>query len=344
MNILIYGAGAIGGWLGTNLASVGHTVAFVARPHSVETIRENGIPVIELGERLEAPVGAYPSLAEAVSAVDWELVILAVKSYHLPEIEKDIAENFPSVPMVIITQNGIGIEDGLIAQLGARRVLSSSITESVSRLEDGSVRAELGKRGIVIAPTQKGQSIEQWINIFDGTKVGAFAEPDYRSMKWSKALFNFVGNASSAILDMHPREIYGHDGLFEMERQMHRELIAVMKKLGVKPIKFGGIPAPFMVWGLTWLPKPIAQRAMLYVVKRGRGDKMPSFHIDISQGRSQSEVLYHNTSLARIGQENGVPTPVNATLSRILHGMLDGEVNRDEYRHNPERLLAEIKK
>ena len=79
---------------------------------------------------------------------------------------------------------------------------------------------------------------------------------------------------------------------------------------------------------------------MLYVVEAGRGDKMPSFHIDLTQGKPQSEVLYHNHAIASLGVQLGIPTPVNTTLSKLLLGMIAGDIPRETFQGKPEALLA----
>ncbi len=340
MNILVYGAGAIGGWMATNLASVGHTVGVIVRPNRVDAINQDGIPVLESGERLTAPLQPFTSLADAVAAHTYDLLILAVKSYHLPEIAADIGANYPDVPTVLITQNGISVEQPFIDMLGADRVLTSSITAPVERQDNNEMRVTKPGRGLAIAPTELGQPVQKWLDIFESSNISAFTIKDYRSMKWSKAMFNVIGNASSAILDMPPKQIYGNPRLFTMERAMFWEMMAVMKALGIRPITFGGIPTQIMAFCLRWLPQPFIRWGMLYVVAQGRGDKMPSFHIDLSQGKPQSEVLYHNKAIADLGKKLGVPTPVNDTLSTLLLGMIAGDIPRETFQKNPAALLA----
>ncbi len=45
MNFLIYGAGAIGGYIGGMLALSGNNVTFVARPAQAESINSRGLTV-----------------------------------------------------------------------------------------------------------------------------------------------------------------------------------------------------------------------------------------------------------------------------------------------------------
>jgi len=48
-------------------------------------------------------------------------------------------------------------------------------------------------------------------------------------MKWSKMLTNLPANATAAILDMTPAEVFSHPSLFQLEMRMLREALAVMR-------------------------------------------------------------------------------------------------------------------
>jgi 2-dehydropantoate 2-reductase len=73
----------------------------------------------------------------------------------------------------------------------------------------------------------------------------------------------------------------------------------------------------------------------------GRGGKMPSFHIDLHSGRSQSEVEYLNGAVARFGRKLGIPTPVNDYLTRTLLALTRGDLPFNAYSRKPEKLLEE---
>ncbi len=342
MKILVYGAGAIGGYLGTNLASIGHDVSFVTRPHSVERIAAEGVPVLESGERLVAPVKAFGSLAAAMAGQSYEYVILAVKSYHLPDVSADLVTHFPNLPKVLITQNGINVERPLVEAFGKERVLVSSITAPVNRRDDNVMEVTKPKRGLGIAPLLLGQDAREYIEVFDGSKVFAFGLDDYRPMKWSKALFNHISNASSAITGMSPKQVYAHDGLFRMEIAMLREFLAVMRAAGIRPIRFAGTPTPPIAYMIRFAPLPITQFIMKFVLEAGRGDKMPSFYQDLVAGKTQNEVLYHHCATAEMGVKFNSSAPLCAKLGQIVLDIATSKSSHSDYLNQPERLLAAV--
>lgn len=343
-NVLIYGAGAIGGWIGTNLAVAGHNVAFVARPYQIETIQQHGLPVLELEAKqlLVKPLTAFSSLRDALINRVYDLVILSVKTYHLPEVAADLAAHYPAAPMVLVTQNGIEVERPITAVFGRDRVLASAITAPIRKREDGVLVSEKAGRGLALAPLNPELPIERWVKLFDNTFIKAAAVRDYRAMKWSKALFNLIGNATSAILNWHPQQIYRHPKLFKLEMGMFSELLALMDQLQIKPVKLAGVPAPLFAWGLRYFPRPLLQLLFRYIIEAGRGDKMPSFNLDLWAGKQENEVLYHNVALAEIGRENGVAMPINQKLGRIVLQLAHGTLPRPTFEGQPEKLLQKL--
>lgn len=69
---------------------------------------------------------------------------------------------------------------------------------------------------------------------------------------------------------------------------------------------------------------------------------MPSFYIDMQAGRPQSEVEFLNGAVVRYGDRVNIPTPANNFLTQTLLGMVRGEIPKDRYAKNPEKLLNDF--
>lgn len=340
MRFLIYGAGAVGSYFGINLASVGHEVAFITRPQRVADYQQHPISVEEAGRTISADVDFYPSLPAALQGRAYDLLILAVKSYQLPAISAELASYYPNVPMILVTENGLGVEDSLIELFGRERVLACAITATISRISEYQFRVEKTNRGFALAPTQRGADIGRWLTIFDGTPVKVAGVDNYQSIKWSKALFNFIANATSAIINWGPKEIYRHPDLFRLEIGMLRELVAVIDAQKIPVVNLASVPARTFATALRHAPLFILKPGMQYVLDQGRGNKMPSFNLDLMAGKRESEVIFHHAALAEIGRKIGVATPINALLSSILLQLVRGEVPLEAWHNQPDKLIA----
>jgi 2-dehydropantoate 2-reductase len=99
-------------------------------------------------------------------------------------------------------------------------------------------------------------------------------------------------------------------------------------------------PVKALAFAARYLPLPLSRPFMQKAVGAGRGGKMPSFHIDLYSGRGQSEVGYLNGAIVRHGGKAGVPTPVNRLLTDTLLALTRGEMPREVYALQPEKLLA----
>lgn len=346
MKILVYGAGAVGGYLGAKLQQAGNAVTLVAPEVIAEAIENNGLFITEEDETIESHPVALSAIAQAFMVDDpnYDLIIMGMKSYDLASALDPLIAFCPDPPAIVTVQNGIGVERPLVEQFGAEKIVAGALTVPVSRDATNKLAVERAGRGLGLAPLKPGQNIKQWVSLFKDAGITTMGVADYRSMKWSKALLNIVGNATAAILNRPPGVVYKSNKMYELEVRMLKETLDVMEKLNLTVIDLPGSPATRLVTGVRRMPKFLLQPILSRIVAKGRGDKMPSFHIDLTSGKRKTEVIYHNGAIAQAGKANGVPTPINKALTDILWKLTREEIDWREFDGNPKRLLAEVNK
>lgn len=345
MDILVYGAGAVGGYLGARLSQQQHNVTLVTREITAELISANGLTISENDQRQRTHPATVTSIRQAfLNGQQYDLIILAMKSYDLLSSFDALVAFCPEPKMLLTTQNGIGIEQPLIDQLGAERVIAGSVTIPLRKETSDHIVVEKAGRGLALAPTQAKQNIRPWGALFQKAGITTVVESNYQAMKWSKALLNMVGNATSAILNRKPGVLYKSDYIFDLEVQMLKEALQVMRAKKIPVLDLPGSPAKRLAFGVKRLPKALLKPILTKVVANGRGNKMPSFQIDLTAGKGKSEVLFHNGAVARMGQAVGVATPINQALSDILTKLTLEELDWQEFDGRPKRLAQEIKK
>lgn len=343
MNILVYGAGAIGGYLGARLLQSGQQIIMLDRPEMAALINEQGLILEEGDTTIQVHPRAVTTVAEALAlAPEPELILLALKSYDLPDALDALAAGPPTGATFLTVGNGIGIEEPFMAAFGDGRVLAGSLTTPVSKKAATHLVVERSDRGLTLAPTSPQQDIHAWTVLFNDAAINTGALSDYEAMKWSKAFLNIVSNASSAILDMTPGEVYADPRLFELEMRMLRETTAVMNRRGLEMLNLPGSPARSLATAVQVVPRFLLKPALTRLVAGGRGAKMPSFYIDLLSGRGKSEVVYHNGAIAAAGAALAVPTPVNEVLNRVLVDLTTGQRPREAFARQPQRLLDEL--
>ena len=348
MKILVYGAGAVGGYLGARLAHSGQDVTLISRQVMADIINDHGLILSEGQETIKVQPKALTSIAQAYgfseTAVDYDLIIMTMKSYDLATAIDHLVAFCPEPPPIIAVQNGINVEGLLVKQFGAGLITAGALTTPISKESTNRLVVERDDRGLSLTPLEPKQNIKPLVNLFEQAGITTIGVPDYRSMKWSKALLNMVGNATSAILNRAPGAIYKIDALFDLEVRMLRETLSVMRKSKIQVIDLPGSPATRLAKGVKRAPKLMLKPILTQIVSKGRGDKMPSFHIDLMSGKGKSEVIYHNGAIAKAGPKVGVLTPVNMTLTTVLMQLTQQEIDWREYDGNAKRLLGDVKR
>lgn len=347
MKILVYGAGAVGGYLGAVLTRAEHDVTLVTRQQTAEFIKKRGLLLSEAdGTNLRLHPEVVTSIRLAfIDDQRYDLILLTMKSYDVEEALNSLVAFAPEPLAPVVTlQNGIGLEELVKKALNSDAVIAGSLTTPLSRPTPEQIQVERAGRGLALAPTQSGQKIKPWAELFTDVGIDTIAVKDHRAMKWSKALLNMMGNATSAIINRHPRVIYGATPTFELEMEMLNEALAVMKALKVPVVDLPGAPATRLAKGVRRLPAFLLKPVLVRLIDSGRGDKMPSFHMDLTAGKKDNEVVYHNGAVAAAGHELNVPTPVNAALTDILLKMARGEIDWTVYDGNPGKLVEAVER
>ncbi|HEY0201265.1 MAG TPA: 2-dehydropantoate 2-reductase N-terminal domain-containing protein, partial [Burkholderiaceae bacterium] len=89
MKICIYGAGAIGGWIGVRLGRAGHTLSVVARDDTLHAIQTHGLRLAHADGSVEQVTAQASDTPQALGPQD--LVVLVVKAPALAAVASRIA-------------------------------------------------------------------------------------------------------------------------------------------------------------------------------------------------------------------------------------------------------------
>ncbi len=312
MKSYIVGKGAVGSFLGNALAGQGYEVTYAPRA---------------LGD---------------VVPVEADLAIVAVKAYDTESAIQTLkAALGPGASTTILTpQNGVGNEEQLAQAFGADNILSGALTIPIDRARDGSIIAA-SEGGLGLAPV--GSNAHNWaVAAFEQAGIPTSVHSDYRSLKWSKLMLNIVANATCAILNVLPERLVQYHEIFGLELRAVRETRAVMQALGIKAVDLPRYPVRAFQ-SIATLPTPAARLILGSRIAGARGRKAPSLLLDLRAAKGQTEVDVLNGAVARYGRENGVATPVNAVLSRVLSDIAHMPQLWAKYREQPDALEEELR-
>jgi 2-dehydropantoate 2-reductase len=328
------GAGAVGTLLGGLLAAAGHEVTLVdgrvapdapadlviSRPHG----RRTRARVARAARPLDVP-GPPP-----------DAVLLAVKMFDVRAALDDLA-GWPAVPLLTV-QNGIGAEEYAAAARPGGAVVAASLTSPVERPGPAEVRWRgRGGIGLAVAAGAAAATADWLAASFEEAGLPARRFADARAMKWSKLLANLVGNALSALADRDPPQVYADPVLFDLERRQLLEALAVMRAARLAVVGLPGADVRLLALAVR-LPAPLSRPLLRRVVAGARGGKQPSLRQHLRSGTGPTEGAWLNGAVARAGQTEGVPTPVNTVLARLLDQVVADPNLRQELAARPHRI------
>lgn len=349
LRVLSIGAGAIGTYIGGSLASVGNKVVFVDQPAMVDRLKSNGL-ILDLsihpersGPKVvalkEPEVEFYSSLKEALEGDPFDVALFALKSFDTQPALEGMKELLPQMPPILCLQNGVDNEDVIASYAGAEKVIYGTVTSAIGRSDVGNIALEK-LRGVGF---QSNHPLSA--KLFAQAQAAGLAPMLFENpadMKWSKMLTNLISNATSAILDLSPADVFSNYSLTVIEMRQLKECLAVMRAMEINPVDLPGTPVRLLAMAAklpVWLTRPIMKK----MIGGGRGGKMPSFHIDLSAGRPKSEVGYLNGAVVRAGENHGIDTPVNRFLNDTLQALTDRSMERDHYARDRESFIKDLK-
>ena len=125
LSILVFGAGAIGTYVGGSLVLAGHRVTFIEQTKAVEELRQRGL-LLDLVNAKKEKQKAIPSsfscvstLTDALKNGPYDFAIFALKSFDTATALEGMRPFVNQMPPVLCLQNGVDNETELAAVLSA---------------------------------------------------------------------------------------------------------------------------------------------------------------------------------------------------------------------------------
>lgn len=217
MKVGIYGAGAIGGWIGMGLARAGCSVSVVARGGTLEALQLHGLRLNQGGTVNSQAVASSARPAELGVQ---DMVVLAVKAPSLPEVARQIAPLLGPDTLVLTAMNGVpwwflqgfggalagrrlsSVDpSGQIAEaIPARHIVGCVVHASCSLDEPGLVHHHFGNKLIIGEPSgEKTVRVRQLAALLEKAGFEAPVSDQIQKDIWFKLWGNMTANPISAL-------------------------------------------------------------------------------------------------------------------------------------------------
>ena len=304
MNIVVVGAGAMGGSFGGMLALAGNEVRIIDTDDAhVSAINRDGLLINGvLGtHRVELSAETKPRDGEAA-----DVVIMFCDTNNTKKAAKTVAKLIGNHGFAITFQNGIGNVEALTAEIGAARTLGGSSMCSAANLGPGHVslthmgKTSLGELDGVSSPRVKALADKL-------TDAGFVVEVSDQIMGqiWQKFLVNCAVNAIAATTGLRSGEIPRVPALAAYQERVIDEAVKVIELKNIK------LPNPNVIDDLReHLPNRFNRPSMLQHVDAGR----------------PTEIDAINGAIVREAEILGISTPYNESLVALLKGREESQI------------------
>lgn len=256
MKVLVYGAGAIGGYLGAILSAAGEDVTLVARGAQYEALAARGI-------RLEGPRSGRPEPIKVrvckpgEEKGPYDVVFVTLKSQQIAEAAAHIHGLAAKDGVFVFPQNGIpwwyfqGIEskykgtqlktvdpDGVLSRtFEPHRIIGGTALKPADMIAPGHIKLPDAETDALVigeidnSVTPRVQEIAAM-----STRAGwnGRVSDDVRKVKWTKLTGNAVWNSLGAITQSTGREAAEFPGTRPLAVALMREVIAVAASVGTQ--------------------------------------------------------------------------------------------------------------
>ncbi len=314
MKICIFGAGAIGGYMGVKLAQVGTDVSLVARGPHLEAMKKNGLRLIEGESDVTVPVIASENPKD-LGFQDY--LIITLKAHSVSSIIEKVRPLVNEKTTIVSGVNGIpwwyfhkiggefegaklaSVDPGNVQweSFGPSKVLGCVVYPAAEVLEPGVIKHIEGNRFSLGEPDgSKSDRALKLSKVLTEAGLKAPVRPKLRDEIWVKLWGNLSFNPISALTHATLDVLCTDIGTREVARKMMLEAQSIAEKLGVK------------------FPIDVERR-----IDGGAavGAHRTSMLQDLDQGRPM-EIDALVTSVQELGRITKTPTPtIDVVLSLI---------------------------
>jgi 2-dehydropantoate 2-reductase len=184
-NLLVIGAGAVGGWIGSGLQSAGRDVTFLVREKRAADLARDGL-------RLTTDEGVSTITPKTVIAdrlgFHPDVILLSVKAYALEQAMEDFAPAVGPETMILPVLNGMRHMKLLEEKFGYERIIGGVCRVNASLDSDGGVVQQGAVRQLLFGERGRAGAgrMQDFLAFFDIPGIDAAISPDIEQEMWEK--------------------------------------------------------------------------------------------------------------------------------------------------------------
>ncbi len=331
MKICVYGAGAIGCYIGGRLRASGSNVHLIGRARIGDGLRTHGLALSNYRDQTwHIAPEAIQFSTEVTAAADADLVLVTVKSAATASAAEALAAVLKPGALVISFQNGLDNTEVLHRALPHHTVLEGMVPFNV--IHDGHTFHQ-GSEGELEVREHAG--LYAFTADFKRAGLPLIEHFDMLPIQWAKLLLN-LNNAINALANLPLKTELSQLDYRRCLALAQREALLLLRVAKIQPAKLTPLPA-------HWIPRLLNVPDVLFARLASKmltidPQARSSMSDDLAAGRL-TEVDWINGEVVRLAQRLGRHAPINARLVELIHRAEHSET-RPSWKGS--ELLAEL--
>ena len=328
--LAVLGAGAIGGSIGADLEHAGHDVVIIDQwPAHIEAMKADGLRVVMPDEQMHVAVRAYHLCEVCTLNREFDIVILAAKSYDTAWMTEFIKPYLKPDGAVVGVQNGMNNET-IASKVGAGRTVGCAFELSAEVFTPGLIQRNSSHQAAWFGLGELHGEITPRLRELEKimSNVGRVSlTTNISGAKWSKLINSSMILAPFGMLGMQSWQATEIPEVITLCIRLGRETMAVGAALGLRMEPIFGLTAEEFIGSTDEIVEKLLRTLLEHHgknLKKVRGVVLQ----DYLKGR-YTETDYLSGLVVKKGKDVGVPTPANAAVTEISRRIQFGELKPD---------------
>ncbi|MGB9767126.1 MAG: ketopantoate reductase family protein [Sulfurihydrogenibium sp.] len=305
-NILIVGLGAVGTVFAVFLKEAGHNVYGLVR--NKEKYNCSIFQVDGIWGHHSATLDLVTDNPEDLKNVDFDIIIVSVKSFDTEQAIKNIKDLVKDKTFVILTQNGYGNYETAVKYIPKEKVLLGRVIFG-SKVDKNchatvTVNADDVRIGQPENLTEESKVIELVCTIKHAGIPASYSKEVYKVL-WDKILYNCALNPLGALLKRRYGELAENPYTKEIMNEIIKEIFNVCHLNNIQ-LNFKSAEEYIEFFYSKLIPPT--------------KDHYPSMYYDLNSG-NRTEIDALNGAIVKLGEKVGYTPKVNKTIYNLIKSL-----------------------
>ena len=242
MKVLIYGAGGVGGFIGSFLEKTDFEISYVVRNKRFEFLKSNGLI---LKSKIENLKKKNLKLLEKINQGDsYDIIIITVKLYDFDNVFNEIIDKVKGDFIILPMQNGIYAEEKISKTLGPDNTYGA-VAQISAHIDSNQIVQHIGTLATFFVGSygkKESQTLKFFCEKAQEKNLSIIFKENIKEKIWEKFIFLSAYSGITTMTQKTIGEIYNNSELKNKFNDAMKETFNLSRKFGVDfkrdPIEF----------------------------------------------------------------------------------------------------------